>query len=333
MPSGAKKRKAVKKKKEKESNINPSTNNPQGNDDLKSQDEKGSDGGEASSPAYDDHDDHRHPFNDGSKELEERDPSAAQPYASDAKSMEEVPSDVKIDNVFGEKEDSVVMIERDLKSEESSERKNVGLEHIETAKESCYGNGTSNGESLTEKNSKDENYNSFEEAIACHELVKSIDSSPSEMTLITKNAPVVETDDSAAESSVNSVKAVASVSEVENNDTGSVLLEKSAIPPVEVTNHTMKINEDNVYPLTDENATTSSLEEPKRKEYDSKVLASLSASPPFTKFTNGGENIKDSDTPECSENQHHAASAPHIVQKTSWLSCCGLFEVLSGSNR
>ncbi|KAJ1426197.1 hypothetical protein SESBI_10598 [Sesbania bispinosa] len=305
MPPGAKKRKAARKKKEKENNINSSTN-PQGNDDLKSQDEKGSGGGEGSSPAHHEHDDHHHPFNDGSEKVEERDPPAAQPFASDVKSMEEDPGDVKIDEVLGGQEDSVVMIERDLKSEESSERKNVSFEHDETAKESYYENGNiggaSNGESLTEKNSKDDNYHSFEEAIACHELAKSVDSSPSKTTLVTENAPVEETGNSAAEHSVNSVEAVASVSELENGDSGSVLLEKSVVPPLEVTNLAMKINEDNAYLLTDQNVTASRLEEPKPKEYDSKVITSSSASP-LTEFTNGAEHVKNSETPECSENQ------------------------------
>ncbi|KAG4958637.1 hypothetical protein JHK87_035270 [Glycine soja] len=46
-----------------------------------------------------------------------------------------------------------------------------------------------------------------------------------------------------------------------------------------------------------------------------------------------GEHVKDSDTPECSDNQPLVASVPPVVRKTSWLSCCGLFDVLSGSNR
>ena len=40
----------------------------------------------------------------------------------------------------------------------------------------------------------------------------------------------------------------------------------------------------------------------KAKEYNSKVLASMFASP-STKFTNRAEHIEDSETPACSENQ------------------------------
>ncbi|KAE9601217.1 hypothetical protein Lal_00023947 [Lupinus albus] len=332
MPSGPKKRKASKKKKQNENNIN----NLQRNDELKSQDEIGSDG-EVSSPQHHDHDGHhQNPFREGSEEAEKRVPPAAQPIASDAKSMEEIPSDTLIDKILGQKEDNVVLIQGNVKSEESSETKDASFEHIETAKESCYGNvnggGTSNDESVTKNNPKDEDYNSIEEAIVCHELVKSIDSPPSDVTSIAENAPVEETGNKAAESSVNSVKAVASLSVAETGDNGSLLVEKTLVPSVGVTGVAMKISEYNVYPLIDKNARTLNLEEPKTKECDSEVLTSLSASP-FTKSFNGEEHNKESETPESSENQPLVASAPHMVQKTSWLSCCGLYEVVSGSDR
>ncbi|XP_019463825.1 PREDICTED: uncharacterized protein LOC109362469 [Lupinus angustifolius] len=333
MPSGPKKRKAAKKKKQKEHNIN----NIQENDDLKSQYEKGSDDGEVSSPEhYDDDNHHQNPFNEGSEEVEERDPPAAQPIASDPKSVEDIANDIQIDKVGGEKQDIVVLIEGDVKPEESPESKDACFEQIETAEESYHGNenasGTSNDKPVTEKNSEDEDYNSIQEAIVCHALVKSIDSSPSNTTSIAENAPVEESGNSAAESSVNSVNAVASLSEAENSDNGSVLLEKSVVSSLGVTDLAMKIDEGPVYPLTDESARMSNLEETKSKECDSKVITSLSASP-FTRSSNGAEHIKASETPESSEYQPLVASAPHIVQQTSWLSCCGLFEVVSGSDR
>ena len=92
------------------------------------------------------------------------------------------------------------------------------------------------------------------------------------------------------------------MSDIRNSDTVSVLLEKSVVLPLGVTDLDVKINDDNVSPLTDEKARISSLEEPKAKEYDSKVLASMFACP-STKFTNGAEHIEDFETPACSENQ------------------------------
>ncbi|XP_045817231.1 uncharacterized protein LOC123910194 isoform X1 [Trifolium pratense] len=299
MPSGPKKRKAARRKKEKENNninINlSSTNNPlQGNDDLKYQ-----------------------------NEVEERGLSAVRPNASDVKSVEEVCGDFKIEKVLEGKEDSFVTIKRDLKSEDSYEKENGKPEHIETAIESCYESencgGISNGESLAEKNSKDELYNFLEEETVCHEMVKSDDSSASDMTAVKINSLVQleETGgNSAAKDSVNSVKTVASLSEAEKCDTGLA-------PLPEVTDLAGKMNEDSVYPLTNENA-TSSLEEPKSKESNSEVL---------TSSFNGAVHTKDSEAPKSTKNQPSVSSAPNLVRKTSWWSCCGIFEVLSGSDR
>lgn len=93
----------------------------------------GSDGGEVGSSACNDQDDHYHSVTEGSEEVEERDPPAAQPSVADIKSMKEVPSDSK----------------------------NVNVE------ESYYGNKKSNGnnvndESLSDKNSKYEPNNSIQ---------------------------------------------------------------------------------------------------------------------------------------------------------------------------
>ncbi|KAI3965905.1 hypothetical protein MKX01_010862 [Papaver californicum] len=47
----------------------------------------------------------------------------------------------------------------------------------------------------------------------------------------------------------------------------------------------------------------------------------------------GGENSKVPDTPESQEKQELLPIVPTMVQPASWKSCCGLFDVLTGSNR
>ncbi|KAG4990940.1 hypothetical protein AAZX31_09G081300 [Glycine max] len=337
MPSGAKKRKAAKKKKEKETeiNTNPSTTNPQGNDEVKSQsqDEKGSDGGEGGSPAHGEHDP---AFNE---EEEERDPSAAQPShaASSSKDLEEAPGDAKIDETEGRKE-GIVVIQWDMKSE-GSESKDVIVGHVESAKESDHGNGnrnysssSSSDETGTLKNSKNESHNSVNETVGFDELVKTMDSLHAKMTSITQNVLVEETGDSVVESSADIAKVVAAVPEVQTIDNNNALLEKSTGSQVEATYLAVEKNEDKEHSSSDENVRTISLEEPKPREFDSEVSASVSQSP-IPESTIDAEHVKDSDTPECSDNQPLVASVPPVVQKTSWLSCCGLFDVLSGSNR
>ncbi|OIV97282.1 hypothetical protein TanjilG_07034 [Lupinus angustifolius] len=297
MPPGAKKRKAAKKKKQKETKTNP-----QGNDKLKSHgDEKGRDGGEGSSPSYSDHDDdHQHPFTEGNGDVEENEAFPAQPSAADAKSVEESPSDVNIDEAVQGKQggDGVV---RDLKSEESSERENVSDAHLQSAKESDYSNGNTsiglNDETVTE-NAKDGSNDLVKEAVTFDELVKSIDYSHTKMTSITENPPVVETGNSVLESHVDPVKAVASISEGKCSDTGSALPVKSVASQVGPIDLSMKKNGNEVHPSSD-------------------IV----------------DRVNDYDTPECSEKQPLITSAPRAVRKTSWLNCCGLFDVLTGSDR
>ncbi|XP_019437532.1 PREDICTED: uncharacterized protein LOC109343600 isoform X2 [Lupinus angustifolius] len=290
MPSGAKKRKAAKKKKEK------------GNDELKFHDEKGNDDGKGGSPShhdYDDDNDNDHPFNEGNEDVEESDPSAAQPSAADAESVEEVPSDVKIGEAPEGKQD--VVLERDLKSGESFEGTNLSLVHVESAEESDFRNGNSNAglnDETAAENAKEEPDNSVNEEVTFDEIVKSIDSSHTKMTSIFENAPVGETDNSVLEPPIDPVKAVASISEVKSSDTGSALPEKSVDSLVGPIDLAVKKNEDKVHP------------------------GSYSA-----------QHVDDSDTQESSENQPLVASAPRVVQKASWLNCCGLFEVLTGSGR
>lgn len=222
-----------------------------GNDDLKPRNAKVSDGRDNNLPAYHENGDIRDRFNDGSEVVHERGPLTARPITSDVASAKEVCG----------KKDSVVMIKKDLRSKDGYEKENGRLEHIETAKESCYESGISNGEALAEKNSKDEIYNLLEEKTACHELVKPNESSPSNTT-------------------------VASMSGVAKCNTGVIDLAG-------------KMNRDSVYPLTNVNATASSLEEPKPKESNSRVLTSSSRSP----LTNGAVHTKNSETPESSKNQ------------------------------
>ncbi|KAI9120445.1 hypothetical protein K1719_007478 [Acacia pycnantha] len=257
MPSASKRRKAAKKKKVKQAKINPSSDGQQGSDDLKSQDERGSNAGEV--------------------------------------------SDFESVGLVKTKEDTVVKIDRELKSEESYDGENHNIEYAESAEESNHGN-------------KSPNATSIQEVTTSEYLGKSSDPAPTQMTLNTQNTPYKEID--------NSVKTESTVSEEKSSDTASSLLEKSVVAKVGAADLGMKRNDDKVCPFSDENA--------KQKEYDSK-LPSSSYDNPIPESTNTIEHAKDSLIPECSEDQPLVASGPP-VQKTSWLNCCGLFEVL-GSNR
>lgn len=314
MPSGAKKRKAAKKKKEKET-----TNNLQGIDESKVQDDKGSDGG---SPAYCDHD-HHQPFKEGNEEaaeVVEANLSAALPSA------EVVPTrDVMIDETVGRKDEFGFVTETELKAEEEREIGDGNDVEAKSTKELDYekGGGSSNGEAASEKNLRDERDSSIKETVKYDELVESIDSSHAKMTSMAEDAPACMADNSVVESSNCSAKAAGALSEVKSSGNGNALQEKLVVSQVGATEFGMKRKEDN---------RTSTFEEPKPKEFNNEVFLSPAVSIPLPKSTNETD-VRDSETPECSENQPLAASAPRMVQKTSWLNCCGLFEVLSGTER
>lgn len=262
-----------------------------GNDEVKSQDEKGSDGGEGGSPSHGDHD---LAFNE---DEEETDPSAAQP--SDAAASKDL--EAKIGETEEGKE-GVVTIEWDVKSEESSESKYARAGHVESAKGSHHGNGKSDSSSNEigiVKNSKYESHDSINETVAVDELVKSTDSLYAKVTPVTQNVLVEKTADSVAEPSNEPVKSVASVPEGQTIHNDNASLEKPSGSQVEAT---VKKNEDEEHSITDQNVRTLSLEEPKAREFVNEVSASVSHSP-IPESTLAAEHVKDSDAPESSENQ------------------------------
>jgi hypothetical protein len=296
-----------------------------GNDDVKSLDGKESESGEVSSPVSRDQDSDQNPFNERNEELEERDPSSIRSLVAEDKSMEGVSSDIEVSQKIRSEDDGGVKIERELKSDESSESKNGSIEHVESAKEPHDGDDRSSSSSssddesqATEKKPKEEPYNLVLEANSCDDLVKPVDSLPLEVTWVTENAPVGETVNSIAERApiVDSVKPMISVSEetihitesapVENlviadmiepgsKESEEKLSPKSKEAPAAVTDLALKQNEDKVFPLSDENVHASlTVVESVSNGYEGKTLPSSSA--PATATSNGGTNEKDSES-------------------------------------
>lgn len=151
-----------------------------GSDDLRSQDEKGSDGGEGSSPSHHDHEDHhQHPFNEGSDEVEEGDRSVVYPFISDIKPKEDIPGDIANAEVVGGQEVSVGEIESELKLGESSDQINDNVENVRSFEESLDGYGKSSGvvsdEFLNEAYSKGELYNSQQKAVTSEDITFPVD--------------------------------------------------------------------------------------------------------------------------------------------------------------
>ncbi|KAL2475092.1 Uncharacterized protein Adt_35828 [Abeliophyllum distichum] len=160
MPSGAKKRKAAKKKKEKESSSasTNSSNQPDsavhshGDDVLKHQDDKETDGGEVSSPASQDHNSHQQHFTEEEEEVEKGEDTSNFVFIEGVKN-----EGVKEQKMVAE-EKSVVQVEKELKHEHESGKKDVMIEYDELPEKSYDGgvSGSSSSNSSNSSSSDDE---------------------------------------------------------------------------------------------------------------------------------------------------------------------------------
>ncbi|KAL5577123.1 hypothetical protein UlMin_018822 [Ulmus minor] len=319
MPSGAKKRKAAKKKKEQEAHIGSSSNNPQGNDDSKS--EKGSDGGEVNSPAHQDYQNHDHPFNEGNGERGDADSLSVRSIDVEDKSAEKV----------GLQDDDVVKVERGLKSAEGTEDQNIRVEHVKSTKESYDGSSSSSSSSddesrAIEKKQNKESKNIVPETTSHTDDVKLVNSSPPEAAQITENAYIEEMSDV-----IGSVKPVVPVSEETLNVIESAPVENELVSNViksELENGSEKVS-----PEAAENVSDFQEKENKASPSELDSVLKGSAGTHVAQSSNGAYRAKDSEIPEYSENQPLVASAPRPVERTSCLSCCGIFDVITGSSR
>uniref|UniRef100_A0A5B6Z2Y1 Putative enolase-phosphatase E1 n=1 Tax=Davidia involucrata TaxID=16924 RepID=A0A5B6Z2Y1_DAVIN len=377
MPSGAKKRKAAKKKKEKEANITESaTHSQQGDDDLKTHDEKESDG-EVSSPTSQDHHNDQHPFAEGEEEeLEKREnASSARSFVTEMKPIEAVNNDGESTQKVAI-EEAVVQIDSNLKPEDDSESKNVSIEYVELSREGGSSSSSSSDDEshIVEKNIvvmesgelkegaynsrelTEGAYNSVSESATFVDSVKLVDSLSEVVTKVTDSVPVGEAYNSVVETATFVDSDKVSLSEemvqvtesesVENFVTSDVvelgLKEngKKMLPSEDESTGVSSVmtdlgsqnKEDKVVSTPNENAAASSNAMGfAAQENEDKLLLSFNA--PRVDTSIGVEHIKDSGIPESSDSQTQVASAPQAVQTTSWRSCCGLFEVLTGSNR
>ncbi|GMI85962.1 hypothetical protein HRI_002265500 [Hibiscus trionum] len=293
MPSGSKKRKAAKKKKEQAANtINSSaTNNPHGNDDPRSQDERGSEGGDAGS------------------------------QVTEVKSVEETTKDAECTDK-SELDDIDVKIEKVWEPKNDLESTLVSIQHVEHDKSSSSSSGSSSGKSSC--SSSDDESQAFkmkskEEA--------SYDTQDESTTVLSEEVPKVaenETFENGASDSEgmtvavdNSVKSELSMPE--KTDFSAT----NSVP--DVVESGLKANEEKLLPSSN-GVSGVELEGAEGKKFPSSDI-------PTAETSNVAETNQTLDPHEHSEKQPLVASTPPPVQRTSFLSCCGLFEVFTGSGR
>lgn len=261
-----------------------------GNDDPKSQDERESDGGEAGSPASQDHHNHQHPFQEGNGELEKRDPTPVRSSDSERKSMAEVAQGLE----------DAVNIGREVKTEDDSGSQSINIRHVEFVKESHGGSSSSS--------SSDNESQVCEKRAASHNGENNpADLFPKEVIQGNEKASLVEADNSAVETAPtgHSVEPLITESEEVIHVTQGDLVEISAVPDVVESlkeNKESKRNEEKGNPFVeDNNGTSPTVVETVTNENEGKILPTSVT--PTDEISNVGESTRDSKIPDCSENQ------------------------------
>ncbi|KAL0328939.1 UNVERIFIED_CONTAM: hypothetical protein Scaly_2326500 [Sesamum calycinum] len=309
MPSGSKKRKAAKKKKENQPNNHPNNPSPasahsHGGEDVKNQDDKESDVGEVSSPASQDNYSHQNFSREGeAEEIEGRE------NISNVPSAEGVKTDVVGDpNIVVE--ESSIPVEREFKIEDESDIKDG--KHDDSAKESNEGvdvtpvvDSGKVADSLSGGQAEAIHTANIEEAE--DPTIENIPAFVSEKTA----------DDPAGPSVVESVFKDNGVKKLISfeDKVGS-----SAVSDVTVSQQTEEASS----PPAENNIKIPDQKECVAQETDDRLTLSYNA--PIATADNGAERENDSGVTE-----PLLAPAIRPVQTTSWKSCCGLFEVFTGS--
>lgn len=261
-----------------------------GNDDPKSQDERESDGGDAGSPASQDHHNHQHPFQEGNGELEKRDPTPVRSSDSERKSMAEVAQGLE----------DAVNIGREVKTEDDSGSQSINIRHVEFVKESHGGSSSSS--------SSDNESQVCEKRAASHNGENNpADLFPKEVIQGNEKASLVEADNSAVETAPigHSVEPLVIESEEVIHVTQDDSVEISAVPDVVESlkeNKESKRNEEKGNPFVeDNNGTSPTVVETVTNENEGKILPTSVT--PTDETSNVGESTRDSKIPDCSENQ------------------------------
>ncbi|KAK9022802.1 hypothetical protein V6N11_003041 [Hibiscus sabdariffa] len=325
MPSGSKKRKAAKKKKEQAANtINPSTNSiPHGNGDPRSQDERESDDGDVGSPASQGDHNHQHPFSQKEEEGKGG-PSPIQLHVAEEKSAEGSIRDAENTDRSGSDDVVAVKFEKELKAKEEFESTLVTVKHVEHDKSSSSSSSSSDDESqASEKKSKEEAYNFGSE-------VTSYGNEDKPATLMSEEVPkVVENE---AVGIVNSNSAVGlgtanvdnllktALSVQEEVDNASEVSANKSLP--DVVEPGLKGSEEKLLP------STNGVSRLGLGENEGKISSSSDTS---AESSTVGDKTQHFESHDHSEKQPLVASTPPMVQRTSVLSCCGLFDVFTGS--
>ncbi|KAL0305548.1 UNVERIFIED_CONTAM: hypothetical protein Sradi_5972100 [Sesamum radiatum] len=303
-----------------------------GDEDVKHQDDKGSDVGEVSSPASQDHHHHENLLTEGEEEEIEKEGNLSNPPPV---------GELKTDSDQVQKAlESVVRVEREIKIDDELGHRDETIDHDESTTKSYDGGSSGRSGSSSSSNSSDDESQGIKNSEAAVDI-SSVDSAKVADSLSAMSADSIfsaqtkEARDSVAEKiSVSGEQVGVDMSSPTNMAVPPYVVESLAqenggkkLSSVE---NKVGTSMACVYAALERKEeaivqTTATISDPKEcvaQEADDRLTLPYNA----PNADNGAEHKKDSGV-----TQPLLVPSPHPVDRTSWKSCCGLFEVFSGS--
>ncbi|PIN04819.1 hypothetical protein CDL12_22641 [Handroanthus impetiginosus] len=320
MPSGSKKRKAAKKKKENQTSnhLNPSSvsTHAHGGDDVKHHDDKESDAGEVSSSASQDHQSNKNSLIEEEEgEIEEGE------NISNPPSVEGVKIEVAGERNILVEEESVIPVKRAFKIEDVSDEKDERFEHDETRRKT-YDGGSSGSSNSSSSDDESHGIESNQAVVDIAPVVDSIEVADSLSGKKTEaiHSPKIE---EAGDSATGPRTVESAFTENEEKRLGSV---EDNVGVSEASKDAASQREEAIIQSVENIVAIPDTKECVAQESDDQLTMSTNA--PVAAADDGSNAEEDSGVTE-----PLLAPAPRHAQRTSWKSCCGLFEVFTGSGR
>ncbi|CAN1847217.1 hypothetical protein LINPERHAP1_LOCUS38482 [Linum perenne] len=282
-----------------------------GNGDKNVEVERDSDTSELNSPASEGNPHHQHTFGEGNGEPEKSGPSPDDSVVTENKLEEkEVTAEASRSEEAGQ-QDVEVKIEEGTKSDQDVKNLEVSIEHVDSDKVSR------DDSSSTSSSSDDES--------------SAVEKKDEELQKTAASVTPKNQEDTATQVGDSEV--------IDIFESGLKASELKSLPKSYPANDVPVLSDsrknEEVLSTSDTNAevVVSSVNEDKSLTSSGAVETTVKQNAPGTETSVDANNTKDTKFSDSTEKQPLLASAPRVSQRTSFLSCCGLFDAFTSSDR
>ncbi|XP_042516844.1 uncharacterized protein LOC122091080 [Macadamia integrifolia] len=242
----------------------------------------------------------------------------------------QITKELKPDEVYESKNDTIVSVERDAgsfsSSSSSDDESSLVDEKSQVMESEKMEEEEKGGGSVMETTAVVGSVQELEEVKIATSVLDTATDDDLVGTLEKSSSSVIETTHT-----VDSAEPVVSLTEEVTESFASSTVEDNGVS--DEIGLASKDNEEISLPLSNETVGASDVIESVAKESEDKMLQPSDAPIVETSGTGSAELPKDPAIPEISENQPLLGTIPPPIERTSWKSCCGIFDVLKGSNR